>query len=61
MAFSAVFVPIVYSHDLSELRPSNRGRPRHARRSASCRASSASWTECLHADQAMTGSPATVN
>ena len=43
--FRQVFVAIVYSHDRSELRPSNRGSARHARSSASCIASSASWTE----------------
>ena len=45
MAFSDALVAIRYSHERSELRPSKRGRPRHARSRASWRASSASWTE----------------
>jgi len=43
--FRQVFVAIVYSHDLSELRPSKRPSARHARSDTSCIASSASWTE----------------
>ena len=40
-----MFVAIVYSHERSELRPSNFASARQARSSASCSASSASWTE----------------
>jgi hypothetical protein len=40
-----VFVAIRYSHERSELRCSKLGSARQARMSASCSASSASWTE----------------
>ena len=42
---SAVLVAMAYSHERTEARPSNRSMPFHARTSASCSASSASWTE----------------
>jgi hypothetical protein len=44
-ALRHALVAILYSQERSELRPWKRGRPRQARSSASCSASSASWTE----------------
>ena len=44
-SFRLALVAIVYSHERSELRPSKRGSPRHARRSVSWTASSASCTD----------------
>ena len=45
IASRQALVAIVYSHERSELRRWNRGSARQARSSASCTASSASWTD----------------